>query len=254
MSDDKQFDPTPSKLKKLREDGQSLKAGLVAKILGYFSLFSIIYFAWPTFREPQLEFMFTIPGALKFLGEMLILTIKVQGIVLLSVGLIQLCTELYISGGSMAIKNIKPNAERFNPTQYFAKVKDNCFQIPLKLFVASLIILVIGYSINPAIVRLVEVSGEASYRRATHYVYTIFTLLYTRLAIIVILTIGVSYFFSYRKYMKKARMSLQEMRDEMKNTEGDPHVKGQQREIMRELSESELIIRIKKAGVVIVED
>lgn len=254
MSDDKQFDPTPSKLKKLREDGQSLKAGLTAKIIGYFSLFSILYFAWPTFRTPELALALTIPGALRFMAQWLILIIKIQILILLPVGLIQLCTELYISGGNMAIKNVKPNAERLNPTQYFAKVKENCLQIPLKLLIALLIILTLAYSINPVIVRLVEVSGKTSLARANAYLYTLFSSLYTKLAILVVLTIGTSYFFSYRKYMKKAKMSLQEMRDEVKNTEGDPHVKGQQREIMRELSESELVTRIKKAGVVILED
>lgn len=252
MSDDKQFDPTPSKLKKLREDGDTLKAGLIAKIIGYFGLASILLYAPVPLPQPQVAV--TVQGAIQLMAHSLLWVLKVQGAILLSIGLLQLISELYISGGSMATKNIKPNTERFKINQYFAKVKDNCLQVPLKLVLALGIVLIIGYSINLELIRLNPVSGRASLALAREVLYTRSLALYTILAGLTVLTIVISYFFSYRKYMKKARMSLQEMRDEVKSTEGDPNIKGQQKEIMRELSETELVTRIKKAGVVIVED
>jgi flagellar biosynthetic protein FlhB len=47
-------------------------------------------------------------------------------------------------------------------------------------------------------------------------------------------------------------MSRQEIRDETKNTEGDPHLRGRRRQRMRELTRMRLIAEVPKADVVIV--
>ena len=35
------------------------------------------------------------------------------------------------------------------------------------------------------------------------------------------------YFFQYRQWYERQKMSLQEIKDEFKQSEGDPHIKGQ---------------------------
>jgi len=54
-----------------------------------------------------------------------------------------------------------------------------------------------------------------------------------------------------RAYMKKMRMTLQEIKDEYKNSEGDPHIKGKIRSIQMQRAKNRMMSNIPKASVVI---
>lgn len=54
--------------------------------------------------------------------------------------------------------------------------------------------------------------------------------------------------FSFRRSM---RMSLQEMRDELRSTEGDPHIKGKVRRLARQRAQRRMMHDVPKATVVI---
>jgi flagellar biosynthetic protein FlhB len=53
------------------------------------------------------------------------------------------------------------------------------------------------------------------------------------------------------QFMKQMRMTKQEIKDEMKNSEGNPEIKGQIRRRQREMSNARMIDRVKDADVVI---
>ncbi|WP_404337442.1 flagellar biosynthesis protein FlhB [Sphingomonas sp. MMS12-HWE2-04] len=54
-----------------------------------------------------------------------------------------------------------------------------------------------------------------------------------------------------RAYMKKMRMTLQEIKDEYKNSEGDPHIKGKIRSIQMQRARNRMMSNVPKASVVI---
>ncbi|WP_432471990.1 flagellar biosynthesis protein FlhB [Amphritea sp. HPY] len=57
--------------------------------------------------------------------------------------------------------------------------------------------------------------------------------------------------FQIYDYTKKLKMTLQEVKDEMKNTEGKPEVKGRIRQLQREISQRKMMSAIPEADVVI---
>lgn len=57
--------------------------------------------------------------------------------------------------------------------------------------------------------------------------------------------------FQIYDYTKKLKMTLQEIKDEMKNTEGKPEVKGRIRQLQREISQRKMMAAIPEADVVI---
>lgn len=66
------------------------------------------------------------------------------------------------------------------------------------------------------------------------------------------LVIGVAdYIFQKRKFNEDMKMTKQEVKDEYKNTEGDPAIKGQQRRRMREASQRRMMQQLPEADVVI---
>ena len=52
-------------------------------------------------------------------------------------------------------------------------------------------------------------------------------------------------------YQQKLKMTLQEVKDEMKNTEGKPEVKGRIRQLQREISQRRMMSEVPQADVVI---
>ncbi|MDO9412207.1 MAG: flagellar biosynthesis protein FlhB [Pseudolabrys sp.] len=59
------------------------------------------------------------------------------------------------------------------------------------------------------------------------------------------------YFFQYRTWFTKQKMSLQEIKEEYKQAEGDPHVKGQRRNLRLQKSRQRMMAAVPKASVII---
>ena len=71
--------------------------------------------------------------------------------------------------------------------------------------------------------------------------------------VIAIMTImaGLDYLFEYFQWMKKQRMTQQEIKDEYKQMEGDPKIKGRLRQMRIERSRRRMMSEVPKASVVI---
>jgi flagellar biosynthetic protein FlhB len=59
------------------------------------------------------------------------------------------------------------------------------------------------------------------------------------------------YFFQYRQWHERQKMSLQEMKEEFKQSEGDPHVKGRIRQLRQARMKKRMMAAVPKASVII---
>jgi flagellar biosynthetic protein FlhB len=59
------------------------------------------------------------------------------------------------------------------------------------------------------------------------------------------------YFFQYRQWYERQKMSLQEMKEEFKQSEGDPHIKGRIRQLRVARMRKRMMAAVPKASVVI---
>jgi flagellar biosynthetic protein FlhB len=59
------------------------------------------------------------------------------------------------------------------------------------------------------------------------------------------------YFFQYRQWFERHKMSLQEMKEEFKQSEGDPHVKGRIRQLRQARMKKRMMAAVPKASVII---
>jgi flagellar biosynthesis protein FlhB len=67
------------------------------------------------------------------------------------------------------------------------------------------------------------------------------------LAVVAIL----DYLFQYRQWFERQKMSLQEMKEEFKQSEGDPHVKGRIRQLRTARMKKRMMAAVPKASVII---
>src|SRR6476646_5555112 len=59
------------------------------------------------------------------------------------------------------------------------------------------------------------------------------------------------YFFQYRQWFQRQKMSLQEIKEEYKQSEGDPHIKGKLRQLRQQRSKKRMMAAVPKASVII---
>lgn len=62
---------------------------------------------------------------------------------------------------------------------------------------------------------------------------------------------GLDYFLARQSFMKRMRMSRQDVRDEQKQSEGDPHIKARLRQIRMERSRRRMMQAVKTASVIV---
>jgi flagellar biosynthetic protein FlhB len=59
------------------------------------------------------------------------------------------------------------------------------------------------------------------------------------------------FFFQYRTWYEKQKMSLQEVKEEYKQSEGDPHIKGKIRQLRQQMMRKRMMAAVPKASVII---
>lgn len=165
---------------------------------------------------------------------------------------ITLLISIFQVGWKVSAKPMEPKLSKFNPINGFKRIfsKDSLFNLLMSVVKIGLIGVV-------AYVRLKDRADEIfilydmPLNQAIGLIGDI--ILDTGLIIsIVYLLVGLADFIYQRiKFRDEMKMSKQEVKDEYKNTEGDPQVKGQQRRRMQEASRRRMMQDVPKADVVI---
>ncbi len=69
-------------------------------------------------------------------------------------------------------------------------------------------------------------------------------------ALLAVVAIG-DYLFQYRQWFERHKMSLQEMKEEFKQSEGDPHIKGKIKQLRQARMRKRMMAAVPKASVII---
>ena len=77
------------------------------------------------------------------------------------------------------------------------------------------------------------------------------TKLFFAVILLLTLTAGFDWFWQRQRFMKRMRMTLQEVKDEYKQSDGDPHIKAKRRQIQMQRSRQRMIQAVPKATVVV---
>jgi len=159
-------------------------------------------------------------------------------------------------GPVLAFDKIKPNLEHLNPVEGFKRMfsMDNVIEV-VKALVKTALLFVVGWllvkSALPQIVMLAR-SAELSAQALSGLIWALTIKL---MAWTVALFAGLSLLdAAYQKYsfMKKMRMSMRDIKQEMKESEGDPHIKGKRRQLAQEWSQSNAAQAARGAAALVV--
>lgn len=215
------------------------------------NIFSIVYRRIGGYVNPG-EFGFTSQAVAAFTMQMLIqILLSVWPFFLIGV-VIAILVSIVQVGWKVSAKPMEPKLSKFNPINGFKRIfsKESLFNLVMAIIKIVLIALIAYFSVRDKANDLF-VLYEISLKQAISLVGEI--ILDTGLKIsLVYLIVGLADFiYQKRKFSEDMKMTKQEVKDEYKNTEGDPQIKGRQRRKMQEASQRRMMQDVPKADVVI---
>ena len=165
---------------------------------------------------------------------------------------ITLVVTIYQVGWKVSAKPMQPKLDKFNPINGFKRIfsSESLFEL-LKSILKIVLIIYIAYT---------SIRGEADNLFILYEIPLVQAVLLVGNIIldaglkisIAYLVIGIAdYIYQKHKFNEDMKMTKQEVKDEYKNTEGNPEIKGRIRQKMREVSQRRMMQDVPKADVVI---
>lgn len=236
--EDKQFDATPRKLEQARKEGQVVKSKDFSTAVSLLVLFSVIFGLAP-FIWNQIVQVFTllyeqIPNAtLGKIGYSYILLVAVKGAVLI-IGpilaiawLVAVLADFVQVGPLIAIAPLMPKLDKLNPTKYFKNIMSvkTVFEL-FKNIVKVVVLGYIGWMVYSAHIEAILMLAAVDNNFAVMIEFGKLMTEFIFKACIAFLVISAAdYGVTKWKFLKDQKMSFKEIKDEYKNSEGDPNVK-----------------------------
>lgn len=147
---------------------------------------------------------------------------------------------------------LKPKADKFNPVNNIKKIfgLDSIVNL-VKSLVKLILLASVAYGVLSPIVEVAPTLINAPLQTvAANLGSTLYSLAF-RCGVVMIFLALADYAYAYYKHEKSLKMSKQDIRDEYKQQEGDPMVKGQRRRAARALVQNRSIADVPTASVVI---
>ena len=152
----------------------------------------------------------------------------------------------------VSTKPLKPKPDKFNPINGFKRMfsKDSLFEL-VKSIAKIALISIIAYTELKSHMEEIFLLYNITLQQAIAEIGTLVIDVGFRISIIYCIIGAVDYIYQKHKFNEDMKMTKQEVKDEMKNSEGDPQIKGKQRQRMQEASRRRMMQDVPKADVVI---
>lgn len=266
MAGEKTEQATPKKRKDARKEGNVFKSIEINNTLSIFTSLLLLSGFWlNTSLKLQQMFAYILTSGYSSYGKIdfdsLISLFKYCGTVFFSITgpfmfilmVVGIITNYVQVGVLFSPKAVMPKYERVSLGGGLKKIFSiNTFNNFIKTLLKAMVVLIIAYnSILPLIEKVANSSNEflpfALEKNASNMLSLALKLLIGMVTVSLL-----DFAFQWFNHEKKLKMSKQEVKDEYKNTEGNPEVKSKIRGLQRQMAQSRMMQEIPDADVVIV--
>ncbi|ANP37288.1 MULTISPECIES: flagellar type III secretion system protein FlhB [Rhodobacterales] len=263
---DKSFEPTAQKLQKAREKGEVAKSTDLSVAAAYLGLVVALYVSGSGMVEgfgtvlislldqPDrlAQQMFTGAASAPVGGILMALVIPILPIFILPFGAV-LLSILAQRALVFAPSKLEPKMSKIS---IISNAKNKFGRAGLFEFLKSFVKLVLysiclGVYLSYRLPEMIASSGTGAFSVVAMLAQLGMEFLI--IALLLALPVGVvDAVFQHAEHIRKNMMSRQEIQDEVKDSEGDPHVKGQRRQKGQQIAMGQMMADVPKADVVIV--
>lgn len=261
---------TPKRLSDARKKGQVAKSKELTNAFGLLALFvtlkifvgfvgsNFIYvFKWmygnrmPDFVDSQKDGM-SVPAVLSLLVPVFLRMLMIMAPFLVVGIMVCLLGEIVQVGWQVSTEPMKPSLNKINPINGFKRIfsKKSIFEL-FKSILKVIIIFWVAYNTlkdkAPMLFELYDINLKGAVALVGDIIID------TGLKIsLFYFIIGIAdYIYQRRKFNEDMKMTKQEVKDEYKDTEGNPQIKQRQRQKMQEVSQRRMMQSVPEADVII---
>jgi len=254
--------PTTKKLRDARKKGDVPKVADVSLTLGF--IFAILLL-WLLISYTTEGFIGLLELAINSPGKPFDATISavaqvglrvflgVSAMLIIPVAVFSLLVEFLVVGPVITSEKFKPKLSHLNPAEGLKRMfgADNLVELVKSIFKATLLAFAFYLTVSTLLSELILLPGAEEENVISAMWYLAIRILgWTSAAFLMIM------FFDaiYQKYSftKKMKMSIRDIRDELKETEGDPMLKGARKDLGQEWAQAAPAEAAAKANVLVV--
>ena len=266
---EKTEEPTGKKLDDARKKGQVAKSREISMAIELFAFFILLRVYVDSIGQRFESFFATvyqqIPSTIKMVGgqvpeaaihavvsNMLMQTLTIMMPFLIAGVVIALICNILQVGFKVATEPLRPNFSKMNPLQGIQKLfsMQSVFEL-LKSIAKIVLIGYVVYSYFKSEKSSIYLLYDMSLRQGIALMGNLTINMGIRVAAVYMIIALADFIYQKRKFHTDMMMTKQEVKDEMKESEGDPQVKSKQRQRMREASQRRMMQELPKADVVI---
>jgi flagellar biosynthesis protein FlhB len=260
---EKTEDASPKRLEKAREDGDVPRSRELAACAVLFTTgMAIMMLSRPMgdAMKNVLRQGLSIDHAMAFEPQLLIVhMMKVVeqalwaflplAVIIVSVAV---AAPILVGGWVMSQKSLVPNFGKLNPMKGLANMfsKNSLVEL-LKSVAKTILVASVGYTIVKKdlqpMLSLSQMPLETSISTVSDYMVTGFLTIASALVLIAVIDVP----YQLYQYAQKHKMTKQELKDESKESEGSPEIKGRIRQQQREMARRRMMSNVPQADVVI---
>lgn len=264
MADEnKQFEASAQKLKKAKEEGQVFKSKDLSTalflLIMFMMLFAMAPIVWKEIASLFILIFEQIPNkSIDEIGWQYLMLLSVKALVfligpfVLVAALLGAAADFFQVGPIFATKAVSPKFDKLNPVKGFQNIFSQRTVIELVKNIIKM--LVMGWM---AYIVFQKYNGHLLAVGGTENIFAILGVLGEVLMQFIFyaggafLALGMADFMYQRwKYMQDQKMSFKEVKDEFKNTEGDPMVKHAIRQRRMQMLQQSMLEAVPTADVV----
>ena len=264
MASDKSLPASQRKLNKAREDGDVAKSTILSSSVIISCGLAYIYYLFFTLESYLVNFKLYLRGIKDLSSNNMLEYAKIAiqqnsgflvtfFVFLLVVAVGVECVQV---GFCFSLKHLALNFNKLNPVEGFKKnilkhSENEALMFGLLIEIVKMLTVVFSFSAilfanleKFSMLLIPDLSLNSSY-------YFLFSLLV--LSVCVMLLVGaVEYLHLRIKRLKRLQMDVNEFKQEMRESEGDPHFKGMRKQLHQELSLRATVDAVRKAKVLVV--
>lgn len=150
------------------------------------------------------------------------------------------------------VKPMQPKFSKMSPASGFKKMfsKDSLFEL-VKSITKIVLILMVAYLSVKKRENELFILYDLTLEQALAIIGDLVIDAGLQIAIIYLFLGMIDYIYQRHKFNNEMKMTKQEIKDEFKNSEGNPDIKGKQKQRMREASQRRMMADVPKADVII---
>ncbi|MBE5959920.1 MAG: flagellar biosynthesis protein FlhB [Lachnospiraceae bacterium] len=264
---EKTEEPTSKKLSDARKDGQVAKSQELNNAAALLSLFLVLkIFVSYIGRKFIDSFDFAYSKIERYAKEEFNTVLAADLIQEVMVLILIICLPVFLVGVVVAIavnilqvkwkpttKPLQPKFSKLNPISGFKKIisMNNIMEL-VKAVIKIIAIFILAYStLKEEVDKLATLYGIGSLSTAVTMIGNIVIDLGMKISMVLVIVGFADFIYQKIKFKKDMRMTKQEIKDEYKQSEGDPQIKGKIKQRMREASQRRMMQSLPEADVVI---